>query len=699
MMSVSKKFGMNSGGIERLKSRLYPDGLVEDSFRKLGLEWFEGTKNKLFGDIVSTNPGVASIPIRGEKIKVKPKERQKIVTLLETERTDRINNNIDYKIDEVEEKIAWKLLGGRPVKSQKKLEDYFLSNPKEHEKFSETLAKVQSVNGKLLGGIAYTEDPQVLYHLTNVKPEKSNKNTALALGIAGLTIGAAVAAYLGIVRPQQEQDKRIKPLTDIGLTREHAISFDNKHMDWAPYNQSVVNFALIDSKYPSLSDYSLNTYKNIRDIPIVSLCLKNQTLAEGVIDNVYRDNRVHARERVINLNSELFEDLNLRSLTMPSIHAFGNYSVVLSELNYPRHSNADLWLLGNATEKSLGSDLVNFDTVVLTGTDGGKVTWVCNIPREVYCLVTHLHYTPDVVNNPDCYESLNCKIKQEDFVLYDKLGQNPLDTSIWEDIRIPNWNYHWGLWKEGKSSLPLDKSSMSQTVPDKTDREVVWRGMWMPMTMAKFDIKTGEYNWQNPNIRIVKDNMEMIKSGVVYDRIMQAYNNPNSEDYNKARFFYTSDLNWCKRSGRWEHSAEMFEKYDEILKLDARLDKLRFINGLATNDNTIEKWGYHMPEQYRVFLMQLYAKSLGDVVYVIDVYYPNSPSIGHHEFMFSAVPVNIASIYTNNPQTYGTPVFGPGKALSFVYCEKNALNADYPSSYKIRQILPTDEKIVIAYRN
>jgi len=633
MSSISE---INLGGLD---SELYPDGLVENSLRDLAFEWADRNRGKLFYNIVSTHPDIAPVEIEAERIEVNPEETQKIMACLEAERIKRAEKKTPFKIDKAEEEVAWKLLGGRPVKSQKKLEDYFLSNPKEHEKFSETLAKVQSVNGKLLGGIAYTEDPQVLYHLTNVKPEKSNKNTALALGITGLTIGAAVAAYLGIVRPQQEQEERIKPLIDAGDTKEHAISFDNKHRDWAPYNQTVAKFALFDSNYPPLSEYGLSHFKNIRDIPTFVLFGNNQTLLSKIYENILKDSSTMLDKSLSTTSAaKLLNDLNIRSLNRASLNLAGNLTLY-------NGGNMDiigvygkdaLWNAFNATEEypKINSSLNKFgnDWLVwfLADNKGDEKYWPAINAFGQLAQVYFYDMNYSGVFYPTGIPPIGVGVNRK----YDPI-ERTLTNERWSQLK--DWN------EKGEILIPIDGVEKS---PWKDEKKYInnLRGMILPYSLFY-------QRMDNPGVTtyLFMDEGYLVIGGVETDygiphnttkatemalynvRLLPTYHDVNWKRITNPKTF-EEDINSLKfEFSLYKDCPTFIEAYPEILQ--TFLEKGTFydrtimaIYGITCRE--IKKYSPSAREDFEYYFSSLIS-SVGGAGYVFDIKYPTGSLKGY----------------------------------------------------------------------
>ena len=299
--------------------------------------------------------------------------------------------------------------------------------------------------------------------------------------------------------------------------------------------------------------------------------------------------------------------------------------------------------------------------------------------------LTHLDYTPNIMNHSRVFETFNVKIRQEDLVLYEKLHQNPQDERIWLEIRIPNWDYHYDLWKDGESLLPLDKNSMQDLFPNKEDREMVHRGLWMPWSMAVYKPST---NWINPerdyeknltgNINYVIGNVKNMP--VFNEQIMDSYDNPNSELHKGARFEWETQLYSMSLNPSFHNSLTKFlDVYDKILKEsgDKRIDLARYVHGLMM---------YQYIEEDEAGLSIILSKSLGGVVFEERVPYFNNQTGGWGPGNHGEIMIPIDTKLKKNLQKYGTLILGYGQSFGWVPDEESAKMDGFP---KVLQILPS----------
>src|SRR5206468_2385981 len=119
---------------------------------------------------------------------------------------------------------------------------------------------------------------------------------------------------------------------------------------------------------------------------------------------------------------------------------------------------------------------------------------------------------------PELFEALNNKVRQEQLVYVTTLGISPDNATVRKLIQ-DNWNYHWqAAPQEGNSSKRIaifpwyDSVKMSQWFPNKLDRELIYRGMWLPLYLAQYDAKGGPFSG-TPHLKAVVDNLGIIVNG------------------------------------------------------------------------------------------------------------------------------------------------------------------------------------------
>jgi hypothetical protein len=174
------------------------------------------------------------------------------------------------------------------------------------------------------------------------------------------------------------------------------------------------------------------------------------------------------------------------------IHVIGNYTTALMN-DLPRHSNEDIWLLGNAT--MINPEIYDFEPVTVKDMNG--IVYEIgskNIPRDTWILVEHLKRTPYVVKYPELYLPFTIKVQQNAFDLLEQehplwkcWGEKykPTDEIIWEKVIIPQWNYYWESFPQsGNISkriivFPIYNSTLlKQLIPHENDLKIALMIFW-----------------------------------------------------------------------------------------------------------------------------------------------------------------------------------------------------------------------------
>jgi hypothetical protein len=317
---------------------------------------------------------------------------------------------------------------------------------------------------------------------------------------------------------------------------------------------------------------------------------------------------------------------------------------------------------------------------------------------------------------PELHETLNSKIRQEGFI-FREMGMDINDEEV-QNFIGENWDYHYNLWKDEKSLFSLSSDKMREDFPKREDREVIYRGMWLPRIMTYFDIMyKGDQDLAQPKpqLDVLEKNAEVIFNGRVYKRIMNAYEDPDYIDLEFAtpstiRYYNSKEeeigikpirsdqywawdrykLTWLQfainpKAG-FSNTGKMFgEVYDPFLqeKGGRFVDIERFIYGLSLRD------AYY--EQYDSNIAPIYAKSIGGAVFEQLARYPQGAVFnGVHQTVAMPVPRYIVKEVKSNPSKYGTPIIGPGQTISLYCAEEPLIKDNVPW---VVQVLPTDKEI------
>lgn len=285
--------------------------------------------------------------------------------------------------------------------------------------------------------------------------------------------------------------------------------------------------------------------------------------------------------------------------------------------------------------------------------------------------IKHLEYTPYVLNNPEVFEAFNRKIIREDSIWYDVLNIED-NEELWTNPewgRIANWNYHWNASPQagnvaGRVTLMpwYDSEKMKGWYPDTEDRNQRLNEMWIPRSFLFYDWTNGGRS--TANVDCLKNNLSNLIDW--YNRIMTAYNNPDSEEHEKARLMLEHNILDRGNNG-WENTSEQFRPLLERFMEDESLAPLIFGYGYINYLNSWmgppeirEIWG---TELYSIYGASLVAKTLGtsvdffsgtafDDVKIPEVAYP--------------VKRHLRDEIENTPEIYGHLHVGKGSSIGIL---------------------------------
>jgi len=191
--------------------------------------------------------------------------------------------------------------------------------------------------------------------------------------------------------------------------------------------------------------------------------------------------------KVLNPSTGSFEEKNPSPLLAQVV---ANYALALAE-GLPRHSNQDLWLLGNAT--MINPEIYDFKPVTVKDINGTlHEIGSKNIPRDTWALVEHLKYDPEIIRYPETYLALSIKVQQNMYDLVDnpvlhERGEyyKPTDKIIWEKVIIPQWRYYRDSFPQfGNSSgrmivFPIyDSNLLRKLIPNEDDLKIALMFFW-----------------------------------------------------------------------------------------------------------------------------------------------------------------------------------------------------------------------------
>jgi len=282
--------------------------------------------------------------------------------------------------------------------------------------------------------------------------------------------------------------------------------------------------------------------------------------------------------KVLNPSTGSFEEKNPSPLLAQVV---ANYALALAE-GLPRHSNQDLWLLGNAT--MINPEIYDFKPVTVKDINGTlHEIGSKNIPRDTWMLVEHLKRTPYVIKYPELYLPFTIKVQQNAFDLLEHplwkcWGEKykPTDEIIWEKVIIPQWNYYWESFPQsGNSSkriivFPVYNSTLlKQLIPNENDLKIALMIFWGFSDLRSQGVADLNADWNDlllgkgfhTGLDAMAYTIQVLPE--VYNRVMSLYPNktvPFSK-YNPEpmdiRFDYYS---WIYDRG-WHGLRNMFKQF------------------------------------------------------------------------------------------------------------------------------------------
>ena len=410
--------------------------------------------------------------------------------------------------------------------------------------------------------------------------------------------------------------------------------------------ESLVKFFKVAKSNPDIASQIADISYRDRSFPSIGFATKLAELSDDAIE-------IH------------YDKPSLR-ISRTTANAQGNVTLYTLISGLPQHSVEVRHLLGNATE--LDSDMVyNFR------------------PMNYYTLAKHLGLSPEILQRPELLESFGDKIKAEDYLFYELLGQSISNQEIWQK-RLALLDYQLGLPSDIRV-IPLDKPSLVRKYPSRADREEISMNMWAPAEWAFIDGDGGRGAYSStPSLQKVYKNIEKVVSGEWLQSYLQAYNNLSSELHRRVEQFlseHTDPDNWAKLAEGWYSVAKMFKKYDTIQKTIPEINRLRFLYGLVGQD-------INVIEQDRAYATVVRAPAIGGSVSVARAPYPTGG--GFHSEPVFPIPIEVLNIFLSDSTTYGKPIILKGQGISFIYCEEDSFISGYSSRPFLEQLsLPRRE--------
>ena len=264
-----------------------------------------------------------------------------------------------------------------------------------------------------------------------------------------------------------------------------------------------------------------------RDVFVGEVCNIAEKL--GIGDNV----------KVLNVKNNSFE---IKEINLPTIQAIGNYTLAIKQLNLPIHEKENIWLLTNAT--MINTDIFDFNPVIVKDMYGNSYVILSkNIARDVWALVEHLKYDPEIIKYPEIYLALSIKVQQNMYDLVDnpvlherEEYYNPDNRTIWEKVIIPQWKYYRDSFPQfGNVSkriivFPIyDSSLLRKWIPNEDDLKIALMFFWNVYIDRRGIADIDE--WRNKK-RVWHQGLDGIIYTIeqmprVYNDVINAYNRTN----------------------------------------------------------------------------------------------------------------------------------------------------------------------------
>ncbi len=208
----------------------------------------------------------------------------------------------------------------------------------------------------------------------------------------------------------------------------------------------------------------------------------------GEVCNIAQKLGIGDYVKVLNVKNNSYE---IKEINLPTIQAIGNYTLAIKQLNLPIHEKENIWLLTNAT--MINTDIFDFKPVVVKDMFGNSyIISSKSVARDVWALVEHLKYDPEIIKYPETYLALSIKVQQNMYDLVDnpvlhERGEyyKPTDKIIWEKVIIPQWKYYRDSFPQfGNVSkriivFPIyDSNLLKKWIPNEDDLKIALMFFW-----------------------------------------------------------------------------------------------------------------------------------------------------------------------------------------------------------------------------
>jgi len=207
--------------------------------------------------------------------------------------------------------------------------------------------------------------------------------------------------------------------------------------------------------------------------------------------------------------------------------------------------------------------------------------------------------------------------------------RSPYTAYVHENITLPNWDWHYGLWQRNESQLP-PMERMQGFMSNLTDAEyVIGEMLFSPFLSFVPEERVGNVTFNNSFERYAY-NIKKMPERRAY--VLWVLNHPESKEYKKSLWWWNRLIETYRKTMGFKNSAGLFKLYNRTMweKGSQRVKNLILSHGLATYD--IVKLKMESPEasknlviEDRIYLGYLYAKSLGDYLGKVYGHLPPQP--------------------------------------------------------------------------
>ena len=192
--------------------------------------------------------------------------------------------------------------------------------------------------------------------------------------------------------------------------------------------------------------------------------------------------------------------------------------------------------------------------------------------------------------------------------------RSPYTAYVHENITLPNWDWHYGLWQRNESQLP-PMERMQGFMSNLTDAEyVIGEMLFSPFLSFVPEERVGNVTFNNSFERYAY-NIKKMPERRAY--VLWVLNHPESKEYKKSLWWWNDLIETYRKTMGFKNSAGLFKLYNRTMWENGtqRIRNLMLTHGLATHI-LIDKMRSAIED--RIYLGYLYAKSLGD--YLGEVY-------------------------------------------------------------------------------